>query len=477
MLALLERPLNPDQLTTSCFFDQFCGKSLISGMIESVSWLVSGLGGMALLAAGLNLLNVVESRRCARRRRDQMPPELPPELKAVVVVPCRGAVPGLRRNCQALLEQDHPNFEVLFVVEHEQDSAVRIIRNLMQEHRSTRIGLVFSGPAEQCSQKVHQLRTAVRHLPANARVVAFVDSDLLVRNQWLRWLCGRLYEPGVVAVTGGVWSIPRKESLFNNLHCSISNAVASCFGTKRVPGLWGSWAVRIDRLESSGLMQVWATAFSESWTADQALRLSGGRILFEPRSVGVRQIETDGRGLRRSLIRWWRSFQVTKPTPSRVLLAASAALQTGFWGLLVASLAAVASGSGVDWSWLGLAGLIYGLNALAGIVRGQMGKLFAEDSRFHRIARRWDCWAWPITAAVMLLAALVALGQSRVRWLDLVYRVDGSGRVALIGKRQAQPFEQEPESDERTWGVIRRAEVAPPHGAAVPEPSPRRRAG
>ncbi|MFO0261249.1 MAG: glycosyltransferase family A protein, partial [Planctomycetota bacterium] len=92
-------------------------------MIEILNWLLPVLGGMSLAAAGLNLINVIESRRFARRRRDQLPTDLPPELKAVVVVPCRGAGPGFRRHCQALLEQEHPNFEVLFVVENEQDTA------------------------------------------------------------------------------------------------------------------------------------------------------------------------------------------------------------------------------------------------------------------------------------------------------------------------------------------------------------------
>ncbi|MFO0035329.1 MAG: glycosyltransferase [Planctomycetota bacterium] len=448
-------------------------------MIEILNWLLPVLGGMSLAAAGLNLINVIESRRFARRRRDQLPTDLPPELKAVVVVPCRGAGPGFRRHCQALLEQEHPNFEVLFVVENEQDTAVRVIRNLMQEHRLTRIGLIFSGPAEHCSQKVHQLRTALRHLPGNARVVAFLDSDLLVRRQWLRWLCGRLYDSGVAAVTGAVWSVPRKESFYSNLQCSISNSLASWFGAKYAPGLWGSWAVRVDRLEAVGLPQVWATAFSERWSAQQALCLNGERVVFEPRSVGVRQVETDSRGLRRTLVRWWRSFQGSKPLVSRWVWVASVALQLGFWGLLVGGLGSLAGADGIRWGWLAGAVLIYCLNVMAGIVRGQLGKQYAEDSRFNRIARRWDCWAWPINAAVMIAADVGARWQSRVRWSDLVYRVDRSGRVALIGRKRLQPLsdEVEFERDERSWGVIRSVEGAPPHGAAVPEPVVRRKAG
>ncbi|MFN9750541.1 MAG: hypothetical protein ACK57U_04050 [Planctomycetota bacterium] len=49
----------------------------------------------------------------------------------------------------------------------------------------------------------------------------------------------------------------------------------------------------------------------------------------------------------------------------------------------------------------------------------------------------------------------------------------------MIGRNRLQPLsdEVEFERDERSWGVIRSVEGAPPHGAAVPEPVVRRKAG
>ncbi len=319
---------------------------------------------------------------------------------------------------------------------------------------------------------MHQLRVALEHLPVNTRVVAFVDSDLLVRPQWLRWLCGRLYEPGIAAATGGVWSVPRKQSLWNNVQGSVSNSIATWFGSKRAPGIWGSWAVRLDRLEAAGVKQVWATAFSEAWSAHRALCLNGERVIFEPRSTGVRTVETNGAGLRRSLVRWFRSYQAAYPIQSWGFLVAGLLTQLGFWSLLFSGLANLGGvdGAGV-WS-LVAAALLYTLTVFTGIIRGQLGKLFADDSRFNRAARRWDCWGWPINSGLIVLADVLARLGSRVRWLDLVYRVDASGRVSLLGRKRLRPLEDEvaAETGERGRTMVRQVVTAPPHGEPVPEP-------
>lgn len=461
------------------FFDQLSLESLISGMQGTFEFLLGFFAWAGLVLMLLGLASVLEGRRYARRRRDQFPPEISRESKAVILIPCRGLAFNFRQHCQTLLEQDHPNFELLFVVENEQDEAIGTIRNLMQEYRMTRMGLVFSGPAEDCSQKVHQLRVGLKHLPNNAKVVAFIDSDLQVKAHWLRWLCGRLEEPGVAAATGAVWAVPRKQSLVNNLHCSISNSVASLYGPKFAPGLWGSWAIRVDRLEESRVAQVWNTAFSETWAAQAALFLNGEQIRFEPRSIGVRTVQTDWRALRQALVRWFKSHQPCFPTASRLLLLAGLMMQAGFWFAISKGVMSFTTQPFNSFVYLALAGAIYGTSVLTGLVRGQLGKLYAADSRFNRMARRWDCWAWPINSALIVIGNLASRMVNRVRWQDLVYRLDGLGRLSLVGRKRVRSAADslEGEQVERMWGVVRSAEAAPPHGETAPGVTIRRKAG
>ena len=464
--------------STRVFFDQLCLESLISGMQGTFEFLLGIFAWASLVLALLGLASVLEGRRYARRRRDQFPPEISSESKAVILIPCRGLAFNFRQHCQTLLEQDHPNFELLFVVENEQDEAIGTIRNLMQEYRMTRMGLVFSGPAEHCSQKVHQLRTGLKHLPNNAKIIAFVDSDLQVKAHWLRWLCGRLEEPGVAAATGAVWAVPRKQSLVNNLYCSISNSVASLYGPKFAPGLWGSWAVKVDRMAESRAAQVWTNSFSETWAAQAALCLNGEQIRFEPRSVGVRTVQTDWRAFRQTLVRWFKSHQPCFPTASRLLLLTGLMTQAGFWFAVVKGAMTLTTEPFSSFVHLALAVAIYGTSVLTGMVRGQLGKLHAADSRFNRMARRWDCWAWPINSALIVIGNLASRLVNRVRWQDLVYRLDSLGRFSLVGRKRVRSAADslEAEQGERTWGVVRSAEAAPPHGETAPGVTVRRKA-
>ena len=44
-----------------------------------------------------------------------------------VIAPCRGLDTGLEDNLRALLEQDYPDYEIIFVVDDKNDAAVPVI--------------------------------------------------------------------------------------------------------------------------------------------------------------------------------------------------------------------------------------------------------------------------------------------------------------------------------------------------------------
>src|SRR3982751_6213287 len=52
---------------------------------------------------------------------------------ATIVAPCKGLEDGLEQNLKALLEQDYPNFEVIFVVDANTDPATASINSIIAE--------------------------------------------------------------------------------------------------------------------------------------------------------------------------------------------------------------------------------------------------------------------------------------------------------------------------------------------------------
>ena len=50
-----------------------------------------------------------------------------------MIAPCRGLDKGLRENLLALIEQDYPDYEVIFVVDDKNDAAVPIIEEISRK--------------------------------------------------------------------------------------------------------------------------------------------------------------------------------------------------------------------------------------------------------------------------------------------------------------------------------------------------------
>src|SRR6185503_4909976 len=125
-----------------------------------------------------------------------------------VIVPSRGLEYGLSENFHALLTQDYPAYEILFVFDRRDDPAVNVLGGL-SSHRVT-ARLIFSGPATDSGQKVHNLRTAVNQIEPQSEVIVFVDTDARPGSQWLRQLVAPLVDPSIAASSGYRWFVPVK---------------------------------------------------------------------------------------------------------------------------------------------------------------------------------------------------------------------------------------------------------------------------
>src|SRR5690349_3130022 len=116
---------------------------------------------LALCVAGLvqsvlMLLHAWEHRRYHRSRllADR---ETNPSPRVTLFVPCKGMDPGMEANLRALFEQRYGALELCFLVESERDPAAAVVRRLEFQHPHVHCRLVFTGIAEDCGQKVHNL--------------------------------------------------------------------------------------------------------------------------------------------------------------------------------------------------------------------------------------------------------------------------------------------------------------------------------
>ncbi|MCP9493035.1 MAG: glycosyltransferase [Pyrinomonadaceae bacterium MAG19_C2-C3] len=151
---------------------------------------------------------------------------------ASIIVPCRGLDQGLMMNLRALFNQNYPTYELVFVVDNENDAALKVIVEARDEcgSRAPASRIVIAGSADGCGQKVHNLLRAVDEVDARCEVFAFVDSDARPSPAWLRALAAPLKDERVGARPGIVglcrWA-------------AVSRRICVRCGTLRLLRLWG----------------------------------------------------------------------------------------------------------------------------------------------------------------------------------------------------------------------------------------------
>jgi ceramide glucosyltransferase len=118
-----------------------------------------------------------------------------------VIVPLHGVDEGLRDNLRSWLSQKYEGtFEIIFSIEDESDSAVRVIREVIHDYPNTEARLLFSGSGTNHRGKIHNLVEALK--TSYAETVMFLDSDVrLVSDDYLSYLVSPLVHSEVGLVT------------------------------------------------------------------------------------------------------------------------------------------------------------------------------------------------------------------------------------------------------------------------------------
>ena len=108
---------------------------------------------------------------------------------ATLVCPCKGLDEELEHNLTALVEQDYPDLEVIFVMASGDDPARAVCERVAaRAKRPARV--VIAGKPEGRGEKVNNLLAGVAAARAESEVFVFADSDGRPGPRWVRpaWL-------------------------------------------------------------------------------------------------------------------------------------------------------------------------------------------------------------------------------------------------------------------------------------------------
>jgi ceramide glucosyltransferase len=110
--------------------------------------------------------------------------------RTVLIVPCKGLDSAFQENISSFFNLDYENYLLWFVVGDESDPAHKELRKLKKQlsegSKAREVRVFVAGPSQSCSQKIHNLLYCYERIGDDVEVLAFADSDICVRNDWLR---------------------------------------------------------------------------------------------------------------------------------------------------------------------------------------------------------------------------------------------------------------------------------------------------
>jgi len=369
------------------------------------------------------------------------------ELRTVLIVPCKGLDSAFQENITSFFNQDYENYLLWFVVADKSDPAYgelcKLKNQLSQGSQALDVQIFIAGQinhqisSEQraCSQKIHNLLHCYQRIGDDVEALAFADSDVCVRSDWLSHLVWpiRLSKNG--AASGYRWFIPRQNNLASIILSTLNAKVAQLLGNTRFNQAWGgSMAIRVDVFRQVGLDKIWPKALSDDLSLTRAVKKAGKKVEFVPACLVASYESTTWRKLFEFVRRQFIITRVSTPRTWWFGLFSSLYSVLGLWGT-----AAIAVYAGVigdrNLPLFAVVPVVFFTGQLTrAILRQKMiSKLLKKDWPKLKIACVVDIllfWMWSLLLLFFIISS--AFGRT-ICWRGIRYKLLGPTKVILKG--------------------------------------------
>jgi cellulose synthase/poly-beta-1,6-N-acetylglucosamine synthase-like glycosyltransferase len=353
-----------------------------------------------------------------------------------VIAPNRGLEAGLSENISALLAQDYPHFEVLFVFDHSSDAAANLIRNLQHQNPNIKARVVIAGPATDSGQKVHNLRVATAEVASESEVLVFIDTDARPGPGWLRQLVAPLADNGLGASSGYRWFIPLEGGLASRIRSVWNASVASALGGDRSKNFcWGgSTAIRRSVFEKLEIREHWRGSVSDDFTATRILQNAKLPIHFTPNCLVPSVGDCDFRELLEFTTRQIKITRVYAPHLWKQILLGGFLFVFTFFGGIGLLLWRLVSGQ----SFIVLTSVllvIFLLGAAKSFIRWRVMRI--PMAGYRRLLNHdviAHIFLWPLASLLYLYNAIGAGFSRRIVWRGITYELKSPTEAVIISR-------------------------------------------
>ena len=359
--------------------------------------------------------------------------------RTVLIVPCRGLDSAFQQNINSFFEQDYENYLLWFVVGDESDPAYgelcQFKNRLSKSSKAQDVQVFVAGHGKTCSQKIHNLLYCYEKISDDIDVLAFADSDICVRSNWLSHLVYPLRRAKNGAASGYRWYIPEHNNLASLALSAMNAKVAQLLGNTRFNQAWGgSMAIRVEVFRKLGLDKIWPKALSDDLSLSIAVKKAGLIVAYVPAClVASHEVATW-----RKLFEFARrQFLITRISAPRTWWFG---LFSGFYsilGLWAAAGLAIYVGVIQNEHWLLFAAVsfvFFVAQLIRAISRQRMaGKLLNHERQKMRAACAADIlafWLWSLLMLVLIISS--AFGRT-ICWRGIRYKLLGPTEIVVEG--------------------------------------------
>ncbi len=362
--------------------------------------------------------------------------------RTALIVPCKGLDSAFQENISSFFNQDYENYLLRFVVADEADPAYarlcKLKNRLSQSSKADDVQVLVAGQAQSCSQKIHNLLYCYERLGSDVEVLAFADSDICVRSDWLSHIVYPLRQPKNGAASGYRWFIPQKNNPATLALSALNAKVAQLLGNTHFNQAWGgSMAIRIDVFRRLGLDKIWARALSDDLSLSSAVKKAGMKVVFVPACLAASYESTTWAELFEFGRRQFLITRVVAPRTWWFGLASSLYSVLGLWAGAAVAIYAVMTGEKNLLLFTAVPVLFLVSPMCGAILRQKMiAKLLEKDRHKMRIACAADILFFWIWSLLMLFSIISSAFGRTILWRGIHYKLLGPTETIIVNRNR-----------------------------------------
>ncbi len=227
-----------------------------------------------------------------------------PPLPAILMAPMKGIRHNFEFYINGLLNQDYPDYHLVFTIESTNDPLYLRLRNRLgltdeillwspyagppPDGSSVKVSpglrkiqLIVVGLCYEGSQKVHNQLRALQELREEDRLIAASDADINPPQNMLSRLLKPLNQGTHVAATGYRWLIPLNRHLGMWTASVVNSSVATMGGPEWCNLMWGgAHALTREAHEEIGITEKLKGAFNDDLQTAHHVRYKGKEIAY-----------------------------------------------------------------------------------------------------------------------------------------------------------------------------------------------------